>query len=97
MHLPELSLFTGALSCRRCFKCLRVAPFEGKVGENKFNFSRGDVVPLDLRERLTRETGAKGALIIGKFNQGDGCGFIAFEISAIKSDGLTEAYLRMQK
>jgi hypothetical protein len=97
VHLPEFVLFTSALSCHRSFKCVRVTTFEGKIAEDKFNPSRGDVVPLDLWQRLTRETGAKGALVISKFDQGDAGVFIAFEISTIKSDRLSEAYLRMQK
>ncbi len=90
MHLPEFLLVTSAFSCHGGFKCVRVM-FEGKMVENKFNAPHGDVLPLDLRQGLTRETGAKGTLIISKFDQGDGGVLIAFEMCAIKSDRLGEA------
>ncbi len=97
MHLPEFALFSGALGCRGGSKCVGMMVFERKIAEDKFNATPSYVLSLDLWQCLVRETSAKRALIISKFDQREPCVVIAFEVSTIKIDGLGKAYSHVEK
>lgn len=77
MHLPVFAPFARAVSSLDCSEGLFMNGLEGKVAENIFDLARLDILPLDLRQNFAEVTSAKGALVIGEFDQREFCASIS--------------------
>ena len=71
VHLPVFALLAGAVSGFGRFAGLGVDPVEGEVPEDVADLSRVNILSLQGRECLFEKPPAEGALVIGKFEQGD--------------------------
>ncbi len=66
VHLPIISLVSGAVGRFVCLQSVGMDRFNRKVVNNVFDLSGFDVVFFDLRQRLTDVPGTERSLIVRK-------------------------------
>src|SRR5215213_11037865 len=69
MHLPKLTLFAGAACCLSRLECIRVDCFQREIRKHILYFTAVDIIGLDLRNRVTGEAPAVGALKVRKLDK----------------------------
>ncbi len=73
MHLPVISLVSGAVGRFMGFKGLFVDRYQWEVAEDVFDLTRFDVISFDLGQRHTDVPGAVRSLIIGEVDNRQFC------------------------
>jgi hypothetical protein len=68
VHLPESPLLRRAASCFRGLECLRMRG-QGEVAHHVSDLPCPNVVPFDLRQRLSNVSRAERTLVIGEFDE----------------------------